>query len=216
MPTSLSLIAIRAMSLRLFIVVVIAASGGYLFNYQSIKDKTTSELEKYVKERVERESIPFLQAERHLDLLVSEFDKRFADNSKDYEALFNDKFIMQPDGSFRPKYKINEDNQTQFFLPKNTKLTKRMKRRAVILSSLLHNFGSAWSSSFPNTWSSGPHDMGMTFWPKYPNALRNVPSDFSFKQYEYMKVGFPKENPKGLPVWTGPYLDVMVNDWLIS
>lgn len=79
MSTSLSQIAIRAMSLRLFIVVVIAASGGYLFNYQTIKDKTTSELEKYVKERVERESIPFVQAENHLNLLVSEFDKRFAE-----------------------------------------------------------------------------------------------------------------------------------------
>jgi two-component system NtrC family sensor kinase len=216
MPTSLSQIAIRAMSLRLFIVVVIAASGGYLFNYQTIKDKTTSELEKYVQERVEREAIPFLQAEKHLDLLVSEFDKRFAENNKNYEALFNDKFMMLSDGSFRPKTNTSEDNQTQFFLPKNTKLTKRMKKRAVILSSLLHNFGSAWSSSFPNTWSSGPHDMGMAFWPKYPNALRNVPADFSFKQYEYMKIGFPEENPKGLPVWTGPYLDIMINDWLIS
>lgn len=203
------------MSIRLFLVVVISGLGGYWFNYQTIKDKTVSELEKYVQERVERESIPFVQAEEHVRLIVKEFNLRYHDPNFQFQSEFDKKFKHMPDGSYRSRV-FHGTRETQFFMPKGQTLTPAMKKRAVILSDLLREFGFAWSSTFLNAWSSDLNDMGMAFWPGQPTALKDVPADFSYKQYEYMQIGFPANNPSGIPAWTGPYLDVMISDWLIS
>lgn len=102
------------------------------------------------------------------------------------------------------------------FLKQGADVTPEMMKKIVILNDLILEFGFSWSSNFTNVWTAGPEDFGLTFWPSRPDALKDLPVNHSFLDYEFMTIGLPENNPKGKPQWTGPYLDVMSDDWMIS
>src|SRR5690606_26048773 len=95
-------------------------------------------------------------------------------------------------------------------------VTPEMKKAILVLNDLLLEFGFSWSSNFTNLWAAGREDYGMTYWPSRPQALTNLPADHSFLIHEYMTIGLPQNNPKGKARWTGPYRDIMTDDWMIS
>jgi two-component system NtrC family sensor kinase len=215
MPTkSLSKIAIRAMSIRLSIVVLVASFLSYNHNYQTIKTKTILELQKYVKERVERESIRFELAAQNLDLLDKTFTERLEQPISNLDQIFAQKFAKRKDGTYRHRH-ADHPFKNQALIRPNT-LTPVIKKNMVIADELLTSFGTAWSSTFLNVWIVGKEDYGALLWPSRPHALGQIPNDYSFLPEEYMTVGVPANNPFGKPVWTGPYFDVVSDGWVVS
>ena len=210
---SISKIALKAMSLRLSIVVIIFAMIGFWFNYRQIEGRTQRELEMYVKERVERESIYFHIARKNLKLFEGSFRHDYQDKTRKFHEEFRKKFKRNPDGTWSP---ANKNNPIQMFLKRDVKITPEMEKSIVVLNDLLMEFGYSWSANFTNVWAAGKEDYGLTFWPDRPDALKDLPPEHSFLIHEFMTVGLPANNPDGEPRWTGPYRDVMSDDWMIS
>lgn len=210
---SLSKIALRAMAFRLSIVIFIFASIGFWFNYHQLEKQTVRELDLYIKERVEREAIHFHVAAKNLKLFQAAFINDYMTDERNFEEEFRRKFKQNPNGTWSP---AKPDHTIQMFLKKGVKVTPEMKKAIVILNDLLHEFGFAWSSNFTNIWASGEEDYGLTFWPSRPDALSDLSVDHSFLGHEFMTVGLPQNNPQGKARWTGPYRDVMSDDWMIS
>jgi two-component system, NtrC family, sensor kinase len=210
---SISKIALKAMSIRLTIVVLLVALVGFWHNYKIVETRTLLELEKYVKERVERESIHFNIAKKNLEIFGEALEDQLSKNDRNFHQEFKEKFKLNSNGTYSP---VEGDAPVQMFLKKGVTVTPLMEKTIVILNDLLLQFGHSWSSSFTNIWSSGVGDYGLTYWPSRQEALTNLPPDHSFLLYEYMAIGLPENNPRGEARWTGPYFDVMSKDWMIS
>lgn len=210
---SLSKVALRAMGFRLSAVILIFAVIGFWFNFHQLEKQTLRELDLYIKERIEREAIHFDVATRNLKLFKAAFIHSYSTEKRNFSKEFHQKFKLNQNGTWSP---VNSDHQVQMFLKKGGKLTPDVKKTIVILDDLLHEFGFAWSSNFTNIWASGEEDYGLAFWPSRPDALKDLPSDHSFLGHEFMTIGLPQNNPKGVARWTGPYQDVMSDDWMIS
>ena len=205
------------MSIRIFFVVLLVSLAGFWHIHRVILNRAQVEVEKFIQERVEREAIHFKQAQQNLELFSVTFKKALSSSRTNVEAEFNQKFILNENGTYSEK-KSEKDSlrPIQMFLKKGVPVTPQMKKTMVILYDLIGHFGHAWSANFTNVWVSGVEDYGLTYWPSRPTALSNLPTDHSFLVHEFMMIGLPENNPMGGPRWTGPYFDVMSKDWMIS
>lgn len=201
------------MSFRLTIVVLLVAFVGFWHNYQVIENRTISEIEKYVKERAERESVYFGLAERNLELFAQTFEKELLKNNRDYQWEFSRLVKKHKNGTYGQR---SNSEPIQIFLKKGVAVTPQIEKNVVILNKLLKRFGHSWSANFTNVWAAGIEDYGATYWPSRPTALSNLPIDHSFLNQEYMVIGLPENNPRGERRWSGPYFDIMSKDWMIS
>lgn len=212
---SISQIAIKAMSIRLFVVVALSSVLSYYFNYKTLSSKSISELQKYAKERVERESIRFEQAAKNLEALDKTFSEVLELPMPDVDQRFNQLFVKRKDGSIRHRH-ADEPRKIQVFIPARYSPDLQAKKNLVIANELLNSFGRAWSSTFINVWLVGKEDYGATFWPSRSQALGRLPVHHSFIHEEYATIGLPKNNPFGKTTWTGPYYDQIPSEWLVS
>lgn len=214
-PRSISRLALRAMAIRLFIVVLLSSIGGYWYNYQIFKDNIVKELEKYTLDRTERETLRFNFAEKNLKILGDAFIQKLNGGAPRAEEHFNSIFEKLPDKTFRQK-DLRDNFQTQFFFEEGFTPTPQIKKNLSIADQLLNNFGYAWSSMFINVWLVSDKKYAALFWPKRPEIMKNAPKSFKFETHEWVTMGFPENNPSQQVRWSGPYHDELTNDWVIS
>ena len=216
MPSrSISKVALKAMAIRLFIVVLLSSLGGYWYNYKVFKDNAVHELEKYSQERAERESLRFRFTEKNLKLLGSAFHQKILSHNYDIEKEFSENISYQKDGTYRQKNR-SHDYQTQIFIEKGVTPDAEMKRNLVIADHLLNNFGYAWSSMFIDVWLVSSKGYAALFWPGPPNILSRAPTNFSFSEQEWVQIGLPQNNPDQKTSWSDPYFDQLTGEWVIT
>src|ERR1051325_4837868 len=84
------------------LVIAVATAVTYSIVYESSRQRDLRNLETYVRERVRREEIGFEQVEINLLLVRGQFLKRIeAPMPRNYQALWDERFALFPDGSWR-------------------------------------------------------------------------------------------------------------------
>lgn len=73
LPSSLGSRILMQMALRVAIVIVMASATGSYFVYRSVEQNTLENLSKHVRERGERESLPFLNVQNNLRLILDAY-----------------------------------------------------------------------------------------------------------------------------------------------
>lgn len=189
----------------------------FWYNYSTNLSVKKKEVENFIRERAERESITFQKAQVNLDILAKEIKKELS-KKINYEKEFEHLFEKRSSGVYRKKIEII-DGETSIlaYAKKGFKMTPELKNRFVLLHKIIESYGKAWSGNWMNLWVSGIEDYNIVYWPNFPlEILNSFPDDYSFLDKEFMKVGLPENNPSGKPIWTGPYFDLAYNDWMIS
>lgn len=215
MIQSISRKSIQAMSIRIFFVILITSGISYWQNFKAIRSRTISELSEYAKARADRESTRYALAETNLKTLDRLFRIELDSHKGGVEKEFNSVLKIFPDGAMRHVHN-NDPFKTQIFINKLRPINSDIKRNVVVAEKLVSDFGKAWNSTFINLWIIGAEDYSIGFWPGVPLAMAQLPGDFSFVSEEYASIGFPKNNPGGLPIWTGIYFDKVSYQWMIS
>lgn len=212
---SLSMMAIRAMSIRLFFVVLVSSIGSYWYNYKTLETKTFDELEKYIEQRVERESFYFNLAEANLAFLANDLKLAINKPLRDVDQLFNQKFQKLDNGSYQNRL-FNEPMDTQTFIPVGVKVDQELKKKLVIFHDYIKRFGHDWNTLFINLWLFGKEGYALSFTPSIPHSLHFLPPNFSFLDFESVEIGLPKNNPNHVPRWTGIFYDQTLKEWIVS
>lgn len=211
--TSITKMALLVMSKRLAVVIFLSAVLGYLYNYQTLKKRTISELEKYISERLERESLVFEQTEQKLKFFAGELKKRIVQNkSKDQ---FYDLVKRRSDGTYKSA-SSRSSSETMTFIGFDTILTPAKKRIITNASSALAQYGHAWTTDLNNLWLTAPENILMMYWPARPDFLKKIPSIQNINVEEYAIIGQERHNASLAPKWTGIYLDKLSDQWLVS
>lgn len=212
---NLSHSAIKAIALRVSIVIILGGVGNYWLNYQILREQTLEELDKYIQERVEREDFYYSLAKKNMDFVENDFLDQYSHFIPNIEKKFDARFEISPNGSLR---EIDYQNTkiTQVFLRKSVPLTYELKKTAIIGHELLNNLGPAWTTNFVNIWLYTDSGLTMSYTPSVPHSLHFLDPQFSFLDFESIAAGLPQNNLKGLSRWTGVFFDRTLKKWILS
>ncbi len=212
---SISSVARRTFGLWLLLLIFILSICTYWYSYNTLRSKTISELESYLRERVEREAYFFSLAEKNIETFSIALEKNLLRDEKNIEQDFSKRFEILPNGVLRNKDYQNPFD-TQAYAPAGMTLTPFVKQVLLRGHENLATFGYAWSTAFMNIWLAGKEGYALSFTPAIPHSLHFLSADYSFKDFESVSIGLPENNPTGTPRWTGPFFDKTLQDWIIA
>jgi two-component system sensor histidine kinase/response regulator len=202
--TSITKMALLVMSKRLAVVIFLSAVFGYLYNYQTLKKRTISELEKYISERLERESLVFEQTEQKLKFFATELSQKILQNKT--KDQFHNLVRRQSDGVYKSR-SPNGKSETMIYIGFDTVLTPKKKKIITNSAKAMAYYGHVWTTDLNNLWLAAPENILMMYWPSRPDFLKKIPSIKSISEDESAIIGQERHNTSLTPKWTGIYLD---------
>jgi two-component system, NtrC family, sensor kinase len=210
------------MSLLVAGVLSVSAIITFFHVMAKLEAQTQRDLEKYIVERGQRESILFQLAEDNLTMLRDQFVKELEQpEQRDIDSEFERLYVAWNDGTLRnfPQNRsIQEFDTTRFpsaVIGRNVTLTPELKRRLLTGYQLLSSYGPAWSNRFVDLYFITPENTDTNYWKGTPRNLEVQPNFYNPTE-EYFYVADPQHSPDRKPAWTGVYRDTAVNTWMVS
>lgn len=220
--TSVIIKTLINMSIRVALVVLVSTAVSYLHVLHNLEVQTVQQLERYITERGQRESLIFELAEDSLISLRDQFLQEVEQPSKQsVSRQFDQQFFRWDDGTTRNS--ANQQSILDFdttrkatsFINKGTEVTSSLKRQLLTAQRLITNHGIAWSNRFINTYLNTLSNTTTIYWKNTPLALQ-AKADFQPSQDEYFYVADPQHNPTRQVAWTGVYADTVTDIWMVS
>ena len=182
------------MSLRVALVVLVSTTVSYFHVMHNLETQTVHQLDRYITERGQRESIIFQLAEDNLTSLRDRFLTELDQFSEpDIAAKFKRSFLTWKDGttrnfsSDRSILEFDTARQATSFINRNTEITPALKQQLLVAQRLITSHGRAWSNRFINTYLNTVENTTTIYWRGMPLALQAEP-DFEPSQDEYLYI----------------------------
>ena len=215
------------MTMRIVGVVGLSALVSYLHLNSNLERQVKEQLERYIIERGQKESSLFLLAEENHRLFKSDFLAQFsASEGEDPFDEFNELFEPVEDGTLRirPEFFIDENAEgsngarwmTGIIGRDTAKVVDAELRRLSVLSNeMLMDYGPAWRSQFPDLYVSTPHNAVIVYWPEQPWGS-DISADVDLNQEEWVYIANIENNQLRETSWTGSYYDIGSDQFLVS
>jgi hypothetical protein len=182
--------------------------------YRNVEQSTLETLAKYVRERGERESQPFLNIQKDLRIIADAYLEEIAKPiPTDTDREFNRLFVHSPDGAWRRNpqgYDIR--TQSGSYMSSRTPLTLDDKRRSLAAYRLTTVYGRAWKYQMADVYLASMDGIASTYWPGIDWYTDTVPT-LDFTKLSWVIIANQYNNPSRSLAWTGIYYDEVVKDW---
>ncbi|MDP2315767.1 MAG: ATP-binding protein [Pseudomonadota bacterium] len=217
MYRSVAAVALRNMAARVALVVCATTLATAWHLLYTLDDRAVDTLETYIRERVPRESAPFLLAESTLRTLGCALHEELvrppASGAAGLDARFGAHLVRRADGRW------TDTEPEPSAMSADAPPTHPMDADAVrVLSAgwpLVEAYGGAWRAQFENTYLITPAGGAIVFWPG-KDFGRDTATDFDMTGEEYHRAATPAENPTRAAAWTGIYRDRTAREWMAS
>lgn len=205
-----------SMTVRITLLVCLTSGLAYWHLEQTLHESATLQLEKYIGERGPHESQRFVLAEQNLGRMKEELTRIYADPKSDGRAVFDDRWELRPDGTWRQQNaKIDLQRQPTSFYGNQVPITDELKSRLGLHTTFVEQFGTAYKAQFADTYITIPENGNVVLFPG-ENWGDGAPSDLDVRKEVYLTVAAPENNPKREIAWTGMYYDVAFKMWMVS
>lgn len=224
---SLARETLLTMTVRIIGVVGVSALVSYLHLTSNLERQVKEQLERYIVERGQKESSLFLLAEENHRLFKADFLERFA-ASEGEDPVYRFETLFEPveDGSLRirPEFFLDErasgsDAQRWMtgIIGKDAaqSVDAELRRLSVISNEMLLNYGPAWRSQFPDLYVSTPNNVVLVYWPEQPWGS-DISADVDLNQEEWVYIANTENNVLRESAWTGSYYDIGSDQFLVS
>ena len=200
----------------------LSVTVGYRHAIATIENQIVDELKDYVNERSKRESQTFQLAQKnhaHLKpILIDEVKKARSTNP---DPAFNT--LMKPwsDGTyrnfeqFRPINEFDTLRNSTVFIGQGVELTQELKQEILVFNHLSTIYGSAWQTSFIDSWIMSSSNAATNYWNGTRWGLEN-PADLDITKEEYATIANQTNNHDRTPRLTGVYFDPSPKQWMVS
>ena len=169
--SSISAKMLRAMALRVSIVLFCMSAISFWYNYEKNLLNTKQEISNFIRERSERESVDFIMAEKNLAELAKDLVKEFKKN-RNYQKKFDQIYQKHTDLTLRKRVEGNQAQDSMLaFAKRGFTPDKETKNHMVILYKFIRNYGKAWRGNYINLWATGIEDYNISYWPSTLNPL---------------------------------------------
>ena len=190
------------------LVIAVATAVTYGIVYDGVKQRDLKHLETYVTERARREEISFKQVEENLLLVRGQFLKRMeAPIPRDYQAKWNERFELFPDGSWRSYKKFSDGRKySTLWAHKNAVLTPELQTEVLRAQDICDELLPGWADAFPSVYfvlPAGPAWLNIGYDPRISNWVWDTPADYDATNLEWFRLAIPDGKAlKGFG-WTG-------------
>lgn len=230
---SLTFSTLLSMGIRITIVISVAAFVSYLHIVKGLEEKTLDELEKYISERVGKESKIFQLAEDNHATFKQHFlalwqHRQHADPHARFEELFtpfeDGTYLLKPDSFYGrarsplegAEHYLGETRWISGFIGKNTPVHEANFQNRLLLSyDLVDRFADGWDNRFANTYVSLPEGVNIVYWPEL-NWAEGATPDLDIPAEEWVYIVNKENNPQRESAWTGLYYDQTADQWMVS
>lgn len=214
--SSLGACVIRQMALRIALVILVITGVSYWHVYRGITETTLDTLDKYVRERGEREGLLFLQAEDNLRDLMRSFRERgplpfHPDEVREFDHLMQ----KDADGAWRRRSGFDVRREPSAFIGRDIQVEPKMRQQMLLMMELVRDYGRAWNNRYATTYLADMHGMAATYWPGVDWYL-TTPAEARFADYSWVQNANLKNNPGRGPAWTGIWYDWVAKNWFAT
>lgn len=187
------------------IVIAVATTVTYGIVFSSAKRRDLNHLETYVIERVRREEVGFQKVEENLRLVRGQFLKRMeAAIPGDFEAKWNERFALFPDGSWRSRTNFLDGRKfSTLWAHKLCPLTTELKSAVLRAQDICDELLPGWADAFPSCYFVLPGWLNIGFDPRIPSWVWDTPADYDAADLEWFQLAMPARPPKDNLYWTG-------------
>ena len=213
------------MGVRIALITVAAATFTYFHIFSILNEQVDDSLQKYIVERGQKESAPFLMAEANHLLFKEEFltiwpTREHAVTPPRFESVFD----RREDGSMRLSESAYYGRSRQDgsisryisgFVGPDAPKTSRFYNKLLLSYELIDRFADAWGVNFDNLYVSMLENVNMVYWPGLPWGMQ-ADANLDVTEEEWVTVAIKENNPERLPVWTGLYFDPTADEWMVS
>lgn len=206
------------MAFRIAIVIIITTAIAYYHMVSNLEEQALIQLEKYVTERGNRESIQFTQAEKnHIIIKKNILDLINGYGKSDPVNEFDSLFVKSKDGVTRNRPEIfNGLTTSGVFIDDDLEINADIRRRVLSFYKACNRFGEAWHNQFQDTYVTTPDNIMVIYWPEVPTWAQDATPELYMPDEEYVWVADAKHNPKRETVWTGLFYDHVAKVWMVS
>ncbi len=213
------------MSIRLSVVITIAALVSYFHIFGILNEQIRDSLKKYISERGQKESSIFLNAERNHRLFSEQFLQQWPDRKHQPKPEgFSNLFVLREDSGRRlhhdafkgiPRNDGTSSRHISGYIGSNAPQTTEFFNKLKLTYDLIDRYGDAWTMDYANLYVSMPDNVNIVYWPgvawgDQAEATLDVTTE------EWVYIANTENNPDRYPVWTGLYHDQTVDEWMVS
>ena len=213
------------MSIRLSVVITLAALISYAHIFSILHDQVEDSLRVYITERGEKESQIFLNAQLNHRLFEKQFLKQWPNRSKQPKSeKFDDLFVWHSDqtrhlskdafnGIQRPDGTYSQ--HISAFIGTNAPDTAEFANKLHLSYQLIDRYADAFTQHYANLYVSMPENVNIVYWPNIPWGDQ-AESDLDVNLEEWVYISTPENNPQRDHTWTGLYFDPTADEWMVS
>ncbi|MEO0377601.1 MAG: ATP-binding protein [Cyanobacteria bacterium P01_A01_bin.17] len=219
---SLTFTALINMALRLVFVILLISGISYWHLTSQLASDTQAKLLGYITERGQREETVFLLAEDNHKLLQQEFLQRFTGLAPEsWQQYFEQKFFPWSDHTVRnvpegtPFEAFDAEHHPTVFVQPDVDLTADFQARLALADDLVEQYGLGWQTNFLNTYISLPEGAVSVYIPGVSYGI-SASADYNVRAEEWVYLGDRAHNPERRTLWSGVYLDQVMNEWVVS
>lgn len=190
------------------VVIAVATAVTYGIVYEAAKQRDLKHLETYVRERTRREEFGFRQVEINLALVRGQFLKRIeSPPAQNYEALWNERFKLFPDGSWRSLEKFADGRKySTLWARQDVQFSPELKAQVLEAQDLCDELLPGWADEFPSVYfvlPGLPGWLNIGFDPRIASWVWDTPADYDAAKLEWFDLAMPKQTPPDRFAWTG-------------
>ncbi len=223
---SLTRTTLIKMGFRIAVVIIAVTVVSYWHVMSNLKSQVVEQLDKYIVERGQRESILFQLVEENHNVFKKEFISRYQEMSKEYSLpKFNQLFEKWEDGTTRMHSKYFDGikqpsgliiKNMSGFIVRNANITADLRHRLVIGYEIVSRYGPAWNKTASNLYFMTRENANLIIY--WPETSWNVvaPADTDLMPTEAYYMTDFAHNPHRETLWTGLYLDPVAKKWMVS
>lgn len=198
--------ALRQSVAGIGVLIVVLTVSLHVYVRDALSSNALSTLVEYVRQRSERESRAFLNAEHNIARLKLAYLRELSrPPTAGMRAEFDRLFARSPDGVIRLRHP-DPAELAGVFVPPDVALSDEVRRRTLADFQLATRFGLAWAGYYANTYIGSLDNVSATFFPAGDWAGAQSP-DLQLKDMPWVIEASPLRNPSRRAVWTGIYFD---------
>ena len=205
-------------AVRVALVIIVMTMIAYYHVVSVITEQSVEQLDKYITERGQRDSVIFQLAEdNHARLKEEVFTRLATYGNQDPKERFDKIFTRFPDGVIRNRLEGFDGTKEAFaYIGTQANIDAALRRQLLTYLDLSNQYGPAWHHRLQNVYFTTPDNILVGYWPQVPDWAHGTSADYYMPDEEFIWVADKKHNPSRETVWTGLFYDKPSGAWMVS
>ncbi|MCK6595689.1 MAG: ATP-binding protein [Bacteriovoracaceae bacterium] len=212
-------VVMKNMTVRLTVIILVLSTISYFYFEQNIKSQLKDQIKIYTETKARNETFFYGALKDDLSLIATSFQKKMKSSgpneSYDLKGLGN--LEKNIDGSIRNiSTTYDAKNDIAIFIPNSVEVNQEYLRHLKLAKQTIQEYLPLYNNTFTQVWFVAQKKGFVSYAQNNPDNLFQTPANFNDTKETYYRITETDLNPDRKMVWTKPYFDSNLKNWMIS